>query len=327
MNNDPDESSETFALSISGLSYTYPGSHEKILDDVSLEIRAGEKIAVVGANGAGKTTLFLHLNGIIRSMPGAIRLFGTDICDTDQKTRISSIGIVFADPDDQLFMPTVYDDVAFGPSNMGLSAQEVRERVEEALEMTGISGLSGDVSHHLSTGQKKMVALAAVLSMKPRILVLDEPTANIDQNGKKEIIRIIDQLHDAGTTTIIATHDMDLLSKMADRVYVLNKTIVCEGSPEEIFADPVVLAENGLEAPDIYRFFRMLSCPLFDSLSPPLCLDDAADILMKTADKRDCSCCLHARKPSGGSDSETSGSIRPDDQRCGRSFRLHGAAL
>ena len=311
MNNDPDESPETFALSISGLSYTYPGSHEKILDDISLEIRAGEKIAVVGANGAGKTTFFLHLNGTIRSGPGTIRLFGTDLSQTDQKKRISSIGIVFADPDDQLFMPTVYDDVAFGPSNMGLSSEEIRERVSEALEMTGISGLSDCVSHHLSTGQKKMVALAAVLSMKPKILVLDEPTANIDQKGKKEIIRIIDQLHNAGTTTIIATHDMDILSKTADRVYVLNKTIVCEGSPEEIFADPAVLAENGLEAPDIYRFFRMLSCPAFDGLSPPLCFDDAADMLLKTSYKKDCSCCPHSRRSSGRPDCESPGNVCP----------------
>jgi len=168
-------------LSVQNLTYYYP-RNKLALEDVSLDIYPGEKVAVVGPNGAGKTTLFLHMNSTIKSN-GHIFIDGKDISDMNASSRVKEVGIMFADPDNQLFMPTVFDDVAFGPLNLGLSKEEVEKRVEEAMEMTGVTDLRNRVPHHLSLGQKKKVVLASIISMKPRILILDEPTANLTRKA------------------------------------------------------------------------------------------------------------------------------------------------
>lgn len=248
------EKTHNTALKISDLSHYY--DREKVLDSISINVKKGEKIAIIGPNGAGKTTLFLHMNGTFKNEKNKVFIDGKDIIEMNIKERVRNVGVVFADPDDQLFMPTVYDDVAFGPLNLDLPNKEVDERVNNAFEMTGIRHLADRVPHHLSMGQKKKVALASVLSLKPNILVLDEPTANLDPKSRNDIIEIIQKLNKEGITTIVSTHDINLLSKMADRIYILNRKILKEGTPQEIFEDEKFLSENNLEAPEIYMFFK-----------------------------------------------------------------------
>lgn len=250
------------------------------LEDVSFDIYPGEKVAVVGPNGAGKTTLFLHMNSTIKSK-GHVFIDGKDIADMNPTERVKEVGIMFADPDNQLFMPTVFDDIAFGPLNLGLSKDEVEKRVEEAMEMTGIAELKSRVPHHLSLGQKKKVVLASIISMKPKILVLDEPTANLDPKSKRDVLDIVNRLNAEGMTIVISTHDVNLLSELADKVFVLNKRIIETGSPRDIFLNEGLLEENNLEASDIFKFFRLLSHIGFDCEELPLCFDDAVDEILQ----------------------------------------------
>nr|WP_321497180.1 ABC transporter ATP-binding protein [uncultured Methanolobus sp.] len=270
------------AIKVEGLSYSYSDG-TKALDDVNISINEGEKVVVIGPNGAGKTTFFLHLNGTIKNPGGDVRVFGRRIADLKIEDRIHQVGVVFQDPDDQLFMPTVFDDVAFGPINMGLDKDEVKNRVQKALSKVGLSGFEEKVPHNLSYGQKKRVALAAVLSMEPKVLVLDEPTANLDPKSRADFISLISDLNEKdGITTIIAMHDVNALPALADRVYVLNKRIVAEGSPRDIFSDWSLLNENNLEAPDVFKLFKVLNCFGYSSDDLPLSFDEAVEILTKT---------------------------------------------
>jgi cobalt/nickel transport system ATP-binding protein len=196
------------AICIRDLSYTYPDGTEA-LKEVSLEISRGESVALLGPNGAGKSTLTLHLNGILKGKEGSVEIFGDKIGEADLKKIRKRVGIVFQDPDDQLFMPTLFDDLAFGPMNLELPQDEVKERVEIALRKVGLSGFEDRMPHHLSFGQKKRAAFAAVLSMEPDILVLDEPTLNLDPRSRFEVIHVIEELHKEGKTIIIATHDVN----------------------------------------------------------------------------------------------------------------------
>jgi cobalt/nickel transport system ATP-binding protein len=269
------------AISITGLNYSYPDG-TKALDDVNIEVEQGEKIVIMGPNGAGKTTLFLHLNGIIRSDDGNVKIFGSSIGDMKIEERIKEVGVVFAEPDDQLFMSTVYDDVAFGPLNMGLSEEEVDRRVKKALATVGLEGFEKRVPHHMSFGQKKKAALAAVLSMEPRVLILDEPTANLDPKSKADLIRVINDLNrNEGVTTVIAMHDVNALADLADRVYVLNRTIVAEGTPRDIFSDPVLVKENNLDAPDLFKFFKIMRCFGADCSQTPMSIDESVTVMTK----------------------------------------------
>lgn len=247
------------AVTIRDLSHRYPDGTVS-LEDVSLTVHGGERLAIVGQNGAGKTTLFLHLNGSIKS-PDNVFVFGESVRSMPIEERIQKVGVVFQDPDDQLFMPTLYDDVAFGPINMGLSRDEVDRRVREALKTVGLSGFEDRVPHHMSYGEKKRAALAAVLSMEPRILVLDEPTANLDPKNRAHLIDLINRLNrEKGITTIVAMHDVNAVSYLADRVVVLNTTIVADGDVHSIFSDSKLLKENNLEAPEAYKLFRIMGC-------------------------------------------------------------------
>jgi cobalt/nickel transport system ATP-binding protein len=281
------------AIKVEGLSYSYSDG-TKALDDVSLTINEGEKVVVVGPNGAGKTTFFLHLNGTIKNPEGNVLVFGKRIADLKIEDRIHQVGVVFQDPDDQLFMPTVFDDVAFGPINMGLDKGEVENRVHKALSKVGLEGFEEKVPHNLSYGQKKRVALAAVLSMEPKVLVLDEPTANLDPKSRVDFISLISDLNERdGITTIIAMHDVNALPALADRVYVLNKCIVAEGSPRDIFSDWSLLNENNLEAPDVFKLFKVLNCFGYSSEDLPLSFDEAVEILTKTIEKTEGHVHLH----------------------------------
>ena len=272
------------AITIRNLCYTYPDG-TKVLEDVSLEVYEGERIAIVGPNGAGKTTFLLHLNGILRGSDGQVEVFGKSVDKVKREEIIKEVGIVFQDPDDQLFMPTLFDDVAFGPINMGLKEDEVRERVEKTILSLGLTGYENRSPHHLSGGEKKKAALAAVMSMEPRILVLDEPTANLDPRSRAELIASIKRLNEEeGITIVIATHDVNAVPELVDRVYVLNKRIIAEGTLQKIFSDVELLKENNLEVPEVFKLFEVLKCFGYNCEELPLSINEAIEHLTRTVE-------------------------------------------
>jgi len=240
-------------IELDGVGYRYPDGTEA-LRDVDLVVREGRSLALLGPNGAGKSTLLLHLNGILRAAAGAVRVDGRRVDDASVRDVRRDVGLVFQDPDDQLFMTTLYEDVAFGPLNLGLSPEEADRRVHAALHNVGLADAASRPGHHLSFGQRKRAALATVLVMEPRVLVLDEPTANLDPRSRRQMVELLRSL---GTTALVATHDMDVAWELCDDAAVLDGgTIVARGSREEILTDEVLLAEHGLELPWAVRNTR-----------------------------------------------------------------------
>lgn len=234
-------------LSVTDLSYTYPGGF-RALNDVGFQATAGECLGLVGPNGAGKTTLFLSLAGVLPIAEGKILLNGLDPARAaDRKLLPSHVGIVFQHSDDQIFNATVFDDVAFGPLNLGLSAEEVRQRVSEALHQVGLAGFEGRVPFHLSGGEKRRVALAGILAMRPSVLLLDEPSIFLDPRGRRELIGLIQKLPG---TRIIASHDLDMILAVCSRVLVLDVgSVVADGNAREVLADALLMEKHGLEVP------------------------------------------------------------------------------
>lgn len=231
-------------IEVQNLSFAYPDGH-MALAGVSLTLAAGEKIALVGPNGAGKSTLMLHLNGILRPAAGAVRVLGLDVIDRNLPRVRAAVGLVFQDPDDQLFCPTVFDDVAFGPIYQGLPEREVRVRVQQALEAVGMGHLAGRVSHHLSTGEKKRIAVATVLAMAPTMLVLDEPSAGLDPRARRGLIGLLRELPQ---TMLVATHDLRLVRELLPRTVVMDEgRVVADRPTPDILADETLLAAHGLE--------------------------------------------------------------------------------
>ncbi len=269
------------AVTTRNLSYSYPDG-TVALSNINITIHEGERVAIVGPNGAGKTTLLLHLNGVLESTDGEVKIFGKNVNEAERSEIIRSVGVVFQDPDDQLFMPTIFDDVAFGPMNLELDEDEVRRRVKNALTRLGLTGYEERCSHHLSYGEKKRASLAAVISMEPRILVLDEPTANLDPKSRTELIGIINELNREGVTIIVTTHDINAVPQLVDRVYVLNRTIIREGTIREIFSDAPLLRENHLEVPEVFKLFEMLKCFGYNCEELPLSIDEAIKDLTET---------------------------------------------
>jgi len=233
-------------IHVEHLSFAYPDGHPA-LRDVSLKIEPCEKVALVGPNGAGKSTLMLHLNGILKSASGAVRVCGLDVQPSNMGRVRAAVGLVFQDPDDQLFSPTVFDDVAFGPLYQGLAPAEVKARVDQALVAVGMSAYRDRVSHHLSMGEKKRIAIATVLSMQPEILVLDEPTAGLDPRARRGFINL---LRDLDQTMLVSTHDMRLVAELFPRTVVMDEgRIVADGLTDAIMNDPALLEAHGLEKP------------------------------------------------------------------------------
>lgn len=231
------------SIEIEHLSFAYPDGHVA-LRDVSLIIQPGEKTALVGPNGAGKSTLLLHLNGILNGQ-GKIRVCGLEVNSENLKRIRSKVGIVFQSPEDQLFSPTVYDDVAFGPLYQGLPLEEVRARVEEALSAVSMSQYVDRVSHHLSLGEKKRIAIATVLSMKPEVLVLDEPTAGLDPRARRSLIQL---LRDLPLTMLVSTHDLRMVRELFPRMVIMDEgRIVANGATHELMRDTALLQAHGLE--------------------------------------------------------------------------------
>jgi cobalt/nickel transport system ATP-binding protein len=234
------------AIEIRNLSYSYPDG-TKALSNINLDIFEGESIGLIGPNGAGKSTLLLHLNGILRSNNTQIKIFGLELNDKNLPQVRSKIGLVFQDPDNQLFMPTVFDDVAFGPINMKLSKKEVEDSVNEALERVDMLSSIKRLSHHLSFGEKRRVSIATVLSMKPEILVLDEPSSNLDPRHRRDLINLLNQLN---LTKIIATHDLDLVLETCLKVILIDKGgIVIKGNALDILSNKTLLQAHNLELP------------------------------------------------------------------------------
>jgi cobalt transport protein ATP-binding subunit len=235
------------ALSVDDLSFSYPGSSRPVLDGLRLEVARGERIAVLGPNGSGKTTLMLHLNGLLEADSGTITVCGLALSKPNLVEIRRRVGLVFQDPDDQLFMNTVAADVAFGPANLGLEGEERDRRVAESLAAVGATELSDRSPHRLSGGEKRRVALATVLAMQPQLLVLDEPTSGLDPVGRRELA---EQLLALAPTQLIVTHDLPFALATCPRAVILNGgRIVADGDTRSLLADTELLARHRLELP------------------------------------------------------------------------------
>ncbi|RIV36750.1 energy-coupling factor ABC transporter ATP-binding protein [Micromonospora radicis] len=236
------------SLDVRGVRYAYPDGHVA-LHGVDLTVAQGERVALLGPNGAGKTTLVLHLNGILAATEGSIAVGGLPV--TTDRARLAEIrrrvGIVFQDPDDQLFLPTVAEDVAFGPANLGLRGPELAARVDEALTAVGMAEHRDRAPHHLSFGQRRRVAVATVLAMRPEILVLDEPSSNLDPAARRELAAILRTLP---VTLLMVTHDLPYAFELCDRSVILDGgRIVADGPTGQLFGDEELLARHRLELP------------------------------------------------------------------------------
>lgn len=242
------------------VSYKYPDG-TIALKKVNFNAPKGKIVALLGPNGAGKSTLFLHFNGILRPSSGTVMVENTTL-NYDKKSLMQvrqKVGIVFQNPDDQLFAPTVAEDVAFGPLNMGLDHDEVEKRVAEALKRVGMEGYEKKPPHHLSGGQKKRVAIAGILAMRPEIMVLDEPTSGLDPKGASQILRILYDLNKEGMTIVISTHDVDLVPLYASKVYIISEgNMIKEGTAENVFGDVETIRGVNLRLPRIAHLMEIL---------------------------------------------------------------------
>jgi cobalt/nickel transport system ATP-binding protein len=248
-------------VEVKDLRYSYPDG-TSVLKGVSFTITHGEAVAIIGANGAGKSTLLLQLNGCLLPQAGTVRIGDFPLSKETLPYVRRTVGMVFQDPDDQLFMPVVYDDVAFGPLNLGLPAEEVEQRVMQALETVGASHLRDRPPYRLSGGQKRAVAIAAVLSMSPSILVMDEPSSYLDPRTRRHLI---DLLKTFQHTIIIATHDLDLVMDLCSRTIILQEgQVIADGRTLEIMQDDTLLNVSGLERP-----LSLQGCPLCRPQSAP----------------------------------------------------------
>ena len=231
-------------IEVQHVSFAYPDG-QRALRDVSLTIAPGEKVALVGPNGAGKSTLLLHLNGILRPATGSVHVSSLAVQDKNLGRVRAAVGLVFQDPDDQLFSPTVFDDVAFGPLYQGLPETEVRTRVHAALTAIHMGDYAPRISHHLSMGEKKRIAIATVLAMNPEILVLDEPTAGLDPRARRGLINLLRELPQ---TMLVSTHDIRMVAELLPRTVVMDQgAVVADGLTATILADAILLEAHGLE--------------------------------------------------------------------------------
>ncbi len=233
-------------VEVRGLGYTYPDGTQA-LREVSFRIEHGGAVALVGANGAGKSTLLLHLNGMLEATAGCVRVGDVPLTRETAAQVRRAVGMVFQDPDDQLFMPTVEEDVAFGPLNMGLPPEEVERRVRTALDRVGLERLRARPPYRLSAGEKRAAAIATVLSMEPDILVMDEPSSYLDPRARR---RLIELLHSFEHTKIVATHDLDLVLEVCQRVIVLHGgRVAADGPVRDILGNAALMHNHGLECP------------------------------------------------------------------------------
>jgi len=230
-------------IAITDLCFSYPDRAD-VLQHINLTINQGDRLGIIGYNGCGKTTLFLLVCGILTPSAGQIRLLNHLVVPG---AFYPEIGLVFQNPDDQLFSASVWDDVAFAPQNMGLSVEEVRQRVDAALVTTGVQELAHRPPHHLSGGEKRMVAIAGVLAMRPQVIIYDEPTANLDLRARRRLIQFLQQSQE---TLLISSHDLEFVLEVCDRVVLMDDgQIVADGTPHQIMTDIELMAQHGLEVP------------------------------------------------------------------------------
>jgi len=243
---EPRDEGSRRVLDVRGLAYAYPDGHQALFG-VDLHVRQGERVALLGPNGAGKTTLVLHLNGILQAGAGTVEISGLPVAKPHLKEIRRRVGIVFQDPDDQLFMGSVRADVAFGPANLGISGAELDARVMTALEQVGMAEYADRPPHHLSFGQRRRVAVATVLAMEPEILVLDEPSSNLDPAARRELAEVLRSLD---VTVLMVTHDLPYALELCERSLILSDgVIVADGPTRELLADAELLARHRLELP------------------------------------------------------------------------------
>jgi cobalt/nickel transport system ATP-binding protein len=241
-------------VEVKDLQYTYPDGNSA-LRGISFRITHGENVAIIGANGAGKSTMLLHLNGCLIPEVGTVRIGDLPLTKKTLQHVRRTVGMVFQDPDDQLFMPIVYDDVAFGPLNLGLPREEVEDRVMKALDIVGAAHLKDRPPYRLSGGEKRSVAIASVLSMSPDILVMDEPTSNLDPWARRQLIRLLETFEH---TIIMATHDLDMVLDLCSRTIILKEgRVVADGMTRDILEDEELLVTSRLEKPP-----RLQGCPV-----------------------------------------------------------------
>lgn len=271
------------------ITYLYPDG-TKALDNIDFAVEKGQIVSLLGKNGAGKSTLFLHFNGIFEPESGEILVDGEKL-EYDKKSLLKvrqKVGIVFQNPDDQLFAPTVEEDVAFGPLNIGLSQEETKIRVTDALNRVGMEGFEKKPPHHLSGGQKKRVAIAGILAMGPEIMVLDEPTSGLDPKGASKILKLLYDLNNEGMTIIISTHDVDLVPLYSNKVNIIRDgKIIKVGSPHEVFDDVKLIREADLRLPRLAHLAEVLekqdNIKIADSY--PLTIGEARKDLLDYFDK------------------------------------------
>lgn len=249
-------------VEIKNLYFGYEAT-KPILKNVNMTIQKGSLTTILGCNGAGKSTLFLNLNGVLKKDSGEI-IINNQTLEYSKNSLLNmrkNVGIVFQDPDDQLFSADVYRDISFGPLNLGFSQEETKVRVESAMKRTGVAHLRERPTHALSYGQKKRVAIAGVLAMEPQVIILDEPTAGLDPQGVEEIMTLLSDLKsDKGITILLATHDIDLVPVYSDYVYIMKDgEVTAEGSPREIFQNKELIAQNNLRLPILTRLMLELS--------------------------------------------------------------------
>ena len=278
-------------IEVSNLSFSYPIDEEKVapvvLHDINMEIKEGEFVAILGHNGCGKSTLAKHFNGILRADEGFVKVMGLDAGDENNLLEIRrNVGMVFQNPDNQIIATVVEEDVAFALENLGVPHDEMVHRVDEALDLVGLSEFRNRAPHMLSGGQKQRVAIAGILAMKPKCIILDEPTAMLDPNGRKEVIRTVRELNRAeGITVILITHYMEEVIE-ADRVYVMDGgRVVMEGTPKEVFARTEELKGYRLDVPQVTELaweLKKAGLPLADGI---LTIDDFVDEILEIHEK------------------------------------------
>ena len=250
----------TNLLEFDNIHYAYPNCRES-LSGVTFSIKKGAKVALVGPNGAGKTTLLLMCNGVLEPSKGRVLLDGEPLKYNSKALREvrKKVGLVFQNSDAQLFAPTVYQDVAFGPLNLGMAPDEIRATVTRSLAAVGLIGYEKRPPHQLSGGEKKRAAIAGTLAMEPEVLVFDEPTSSLDPAGAADLMDLLDELNARGTTIIISTHDVELAYHWADEVILINKgTVLHAGSPEDVFTDPALIASSNLRMPAVLEVYTEL---------------------------------------------------------------------
>jgi len=250
----------TNLLEFDNIHYAYPNCRES-LSGVTFSIKKGAKVALVGPNGAGKTTLLLMCNGVLEPSKGRVLLNGEPLQYNSRSLREirKKVGLVFQNSDTQLFAPTIYQDVAFGPLNLGMTPDEIKARVTQSLVAVGLSGYERRPPHQLSGGEKKRAAIAGTLAMEPEVLVFDEPTSSLDPAGAADLMELLDELNAKGTTIIISTHDVELAYQWADQVILVNKgTVIHAGTPEEVFTDPALVTSSNLRMPAVLEVYTEL---------------------------------------------------------------------